>query len=410
MSRSGPRALALFLSVALTACAEPPSAVVAPTSAPPAEVSATPTISPTASPRPTASNTPVTIPEGVAQLEGALRSLATWRPDREALILEQPGPIFGRLLLALPLDGSAPVPLVGFEQGESTGWDVRPNGSLAISILLDDGRSARIAVWDSATGRANWATPAESGVLHQFPVWSADGASLYYSAIRPPDSLGLFRVAANGGRPTRILAPEGSGGNPERLTTDGGGLVWSRVQSGGSVDVLDLRTGRNTTFDASASAIAPSWRGTQPRALVIKDICCSGPPAGTLYVWDDRQGVGRAIFGRELAADDSVSAAVWDPSGERLVAAVWDFAISGEISQALVLMNEDGQERVRLPETEDAIDLHWARAGIVFMRPGGGRSGGHGIGTEVLIVDPAGGTPRQLYRGEPILRARLISP
>jgi hypothetical protein len=407
------RAAAAVMAVLLIACSPtqvtPPSPPVA---TPVTTQSPSPSPLAVASPTPsfTLAPTPSAVP--LTELGGLLGSFAKgWRPTGETLIIEQPADQGGRVLSALPLDGMPPVPLVAYGQGGPADWAVRADGTALAISLLDTPTSARIAIWDAATATARWATPAQTGVLHISPLWSVDGRSIYYSAIRPPDAdLGFFRVGATGLAPARVKPPEGNGGTLEGLTPDGGGLVWSRVQAGGSAEVFDPRSGRNVSFDPDSAARATSWRSAQPRALVIEGGCCAGAPAGTLHVWDDREGVARAIFGRELSADDGVSAAAWDPSGKRIVAAVWDLAVSMSGARSLVVMNEHGGERSSLPGTTDVIGLLWARGGIVFTRPGGPQSGGHGVGTEVLIVDPSGGVPRQLLRGETVLRMALVSP
>lgn len=393
--RMGPRGAATLALLVITACAPAPPVV-------PAPAGATATASPTPPPTvvvnpPTAppSGSPTATALAIPQLDGLIRSLTpSWRPTGEAVVLQVPGGIDGSLVMAMGLDGSPSIPLLAF--GPSEGWDIRRDGSAIAISLLTGPSSARIAVWESGTGRARWVSPAESGVLHRSPVWSPDGGAVYYSALQPPDDRGIFRVGASGGSATRVRAPEANGAEILGFTPDGRGLVWSRVQAGGSVEVLDLSSGRNTSFDPTITASARSWRAARPRALVITGGCCAGQIGkGTLTVWDDVAGTARPIFGTDLSANDGVRDADWDPAGTRLVAIVHDLAVpSSEIAGALTLMDEHGRERSSLPGTEGAVAVEWGHSGILYVK-----ASVETMTADLFLAQPSGGAPVRIFSG-----------
>lgn len=353
--------------------------------------------SPTATPSPTPFVVPSPAPSQIllptpsplptfTDLEGTLRTLAVgWAPKGETVIVQQPAGLDGAVLTAVPLDaGQQPVPLLAFAAGAD--WDVRPSGS-AIAISLARGLgTTRIAIWDARTGSTRWVTPDEPGVLQGSPVWSADGGFIFYSAIRPPDDLGIFRVTASGGAPSRIRAPEGFGGRLEGLTPDGRGLVWARNQAGSSTEVLDLRTGRNSGYPGGNSSGA-RWRSQQPRALLVVGNCCVGH-RGTLVVWDDVTGEQRMIYGSELTPQEAVGSADWDPDGTRIVVSVFDTTTNS--TMALTTMDEFGRARTPLAGTEGAVDVRWLDSGIVYFKV---TEAGDGD----MILLPPGGAPRAFF-------------
>jgi hypothetical protein len=309
----------------------------------------------------------------------------------------------GSILVAVPLDGSAPsgVQLLAF--GQSAGWEVRPDGrAFAIALLTGVGTS-RIATWDPLTGASRWVTPAEPGVLHRTPVWSADGRSIYYSALRPPEGLGIFRIAADGSGRVRIRAPEETGAELQRLTPDGRGLVWARIQAGNSAEVLDLATGGNASFDPTLAATSAGWRAAQPRGLVIAGNCCVESGRGTLYLWDDKAGTRRAIYGTELTPQEGVGSADWDTEGKRIVLSVYDTTISHDVAGPLVVMDENASGRTAIAGTEGATDVRWRSSGILYIK------GTAAAGAELWLV-PSGGPPGMLFRGGYLGAWRIVAP
>lgn len=399
------RGLIVVAAFSLGACLPAELRAPEPTSAPSptATASQTPFVIPSPAPSATLVPTPSPGPP-LTDLGGLLRSLATdWEPRGETAILQQPGGLDGSILVAVPLDGSASsgVRLLAF--GQSAGWDVRRDGgAFAIALLTGPG-SSRIAAWDPRTGTARWVTGDEPGVLQTTPVWSAGGRSIYYSAFRSAEDLGIFRVGAEGGARVRIRAPEGSGAQLQRLTPDGRGLVWARVQAGNSAEVLDLASGRNASFDTTLAATATGWRAAQPRALVVAGNCCVAPGRGTLYLWDDQAGTRKAIYGTELTAQEGVGSADWDTEGKRIVVAVFDTTISRDVPGPLVIMDENAAGRTTIAGTDGATDVRWMNAGIVYVK------GTDAAGAELWLVPPSGG-PRVLFRGGYLASWRLVAP
>lgn len=368
---------------------------------------ATPSPTPVVVPSPAPSQTLIPTPSPgppLTDLGGLLRSLTTgWEPKVETAILQQPGGLDGSILIAVALDGSVPsgVQLLAF--GQSAGWEVRPDGSAFAIALLTGPASSRIATWDPLTRASRWVTPDEPGVLQTTPVWSADGRFIYYSALRSAADLGIFRVGADGGGRVRIRAPEQAGTQLQRLTPDGRGLVWARVQAGASAEVLDLATGRNSSFDPTVAAIAAGWREAQPRALVIAGNCCVESGRGTLYLWDDRAGTRRAIYGTELTPQEGVGSADWDAEGKRIVMSVYDTTISRDIAGPLVVMDENAAGRTAIAGTEGATDVRWTSAGILYIK------GTPTAGAELWLVPP-GGRPGMVFRGGYLAAWKVVAP
>jgi len=301
------------------------------------------------------------------------------------------------------VDGSVPsgVQLLAF--GQSAGWEVRRDGSAFAIALLTGPGSSRIAAWDPRTGASRWVTGDEPGVLQTTPVWSADGRSIYYTAFRSAEDLGIFRIGADGGGRVRIRAPEGSGAQLQRLTPDGRGLVWGRVQAGNSAEVLDLATGRNASFDPTLGATASGWRAAQPRALVVAGNCCVASGRGTLYLWDHQAGTRKAIYGTELTPQEGVGSADWDGEGKRIVVSVFDTTISRDVSGPLVIMDENASGRTTIAGTDGATDVRWRSSGILYIK------GTPTAGAELWLV-PTGGTPRMLFRGGYLGAWRVVVP
>jgi Tol biopolymer transport system component len=76
-------------------------------------------------------------------------------------------------------------------------------------------------------------------------MWSPDGASLFYVGSGADGKTAIFRIGADGAGKKQIPGSEGFAESIRGLTPDGAGLVWSRGQAGGSVEVLDMATGVN---------------------------------------------------------------------------------------------------------------------------------------------------------------------
>lgn len=397
--------VAILLLVLCTGCLPAELRAPEPTVAPTVTATASPSPLVVPSPGPSATLIPTPSPgPPLTDLGGLLRSLSTgWEPAGETAILQQPGGLDGSILVAVPLYQGAPptVQLVAF--GQSAGWDVRSDGSVFAIALLTGPGSSRIAAWDPVSGASRWVTPDEPGVLQTTPVWSVNGRNLYYAALRGAEDLGIFRIGADGDARTRVRAPEGAGGQLQQLTPDGRGLVWARIQAGGSAEVLDLATGRNASFDPTLVAVAAGWRQAQPRALVISGNCCVESGRGTLHLWDDQAGTRRAIYGTELTPQEGVGSADWDPEGKRIVVSVYDTTISRDISGPLVIMDENASGRTTVAGTEGAADVRWRRAGILYVR------GTPTAGAELWLVQP-GGTPGMVFSGGYLAAWKVITP
>ena len=224
-------------------------------------------------------------------------------------------------------------------------------------------------------------------------MWSADGSLLYYASSRGTTDLGIWRIRADGTQNTLIRKADGkyAGVVLRGLTPDGSALGWAYVRAGGSVAVFDLVTGTDRVFDDTTSASVETWRVARPRALVLVGGGGAGPPPGTLVLWDDVSGTKKTLLGPGIAGSpDGVYGADFDPTGSRIVIAA--YARIGAIDgSALNLIDLNGANRTVIAGSEGAQQVLWFRAGIVFTRKSA--SGG----TDVLFIQPAGGTPVTLY-------------
>jgi Tol biopolymer transport system component len=393
--------LSLILAGCLPADLRAPPPADTPTAT--ATASPSPVVIPSPAPSMTLIPTPTPGPP-LTDLGGLLRSLTTgWEPKGETAVLQQPGGLDGSILVAVPLDGSAPAGVQLLAFGQSAGWEVRPDGSAFAIALLTGPGSSRIASFDPRTGASRWVTADEPGVLQTTPVWSADGRSIYYAALRSAEDLGIFRIGADGRGRVRIRAPEQAGAQLQRLTPDGRGLVWARVQAGNSAEVLDLATGRNSSFDPTLAATSGGWREAEPRALVVAGNCCVESGRGTLYLWDDKAGTRRAIYGTELTPQEGVGSADWDPDGKRIVVSVYDTTISRDVAGPLVVMDENASGRTAIAGTEGATDVRWRSSGILYIK------GTATAGAELWLV-PSGGPPGMLFRGGYLGAWKVVAP
>jgi hypothetical protein len=373
-------------AASLTSASPTPAAVA--TSATPTAVPSTPTVA--ASPSPTVA---------APTLEALLRPLvATWRPSEPVLLVERPE---GEdlTLIAVPVAGAPAKPLVTIhQQGFPLGYALRDDGSmLAVAIPIVPGTS-RIAVLDFASGTRRWLTDEEPDVQQATPVWAADGAFLYYAAQSYLSTgitdHGIFRIRSDGSEKTRVRSPEQNGAALRGLTPDGRGLVWARLREGGAVEVLDLVSGQNRSFDESTAANALSWRRAQPRALVMVGGCCGGPPGGSLALWDDVLGSSTMLLGVQSTPPLGVIAASWEPGGQRFAATVIP-RTSNRFDTSVFVYDAAGRQLSAVADTERAQQILWLPMGIVFARATTAPPSGS---TEILLVQAAGGLPVSLYR------------
>jgi hypothetical protein len=277
-------------------------------------------------------------------------------------------------------------------------WQLRADAAaLAVSLYVSADTS-RIATWDLLTGALRWVTPDEPGVQVGGPVWSADGGSIYYGSSRPTTTsytdLGILRVAADGSGRTRIHGPDGNGGLPQHLTPDGRGLVWSRIQAGGSVDVLDLTTGVDRTFDPTSATSDASWRAARPRGLVLTGVCCAGPAggSGTLHLWDDVAGSATALLGPTFTPPIAVGGADWDPSGTRIAVVAYDRANGAfPTSASIAILDPVSGVRQPVPGTDGAVQMRWLPSGIVY------NTSVFGGPNDLILISPDGSGKTTLH-------------
>jgi WD40 repeat protein len=400
----GAGVLAVIVVIAAIAFA-PRSTVIdtpAPTSAP---------ITSTARPSQAASQIPASSAPGATtsprqDLASLLHPLvASWRASGPVLLVEHSdGP--GATLLAVPLHGGTATPLVTLPNPIQLGYALRDDGSVLAVALAISTNTARIAIWDLASGSTRWLTEEESGVTLSTPVWSEDGSLLYYAAHTSAGQaglvdLGIFRVRSDGTQKTRVRAPDENGAQLRGLTPDGRGLVWDRIRAGGAVEVLDLASGVNHSFDETTTASVVSWRGTQPRALVMVGGCCAGRPGGSLALWNDATGSSTMLLGIQSTPPVAVTSAAWEPNGARFAAAVVDRASVNYFGSVLIY-DADGEQLAAVAATDGAQQVLWLPMGIVFTRASGAR------GIEIVLASVNGGTQVSLYKDPSAIFIRSV--
>lgn len=121
-------------------------------------------------------------------------------------------------------------------------WTLPADGH-AIAVLVT--HAQRVAVWDFGSARFSWATDHRAGISEIPPVWSSHGTWLYYAT--EPDALDsykgtMYRVHADGSDRTALAAFEHLAA-VSGDTRDGRSVIWSRDESGGTVEILDVATG-----------------------------------------------------------------------------------------------------------------------------------------------------------------------
>ena len=405
----------LAVAVAIAAISLAPGSTVSASPSPTAASSEATAASsaPTASPSEAASQTPALPPPTTTTSPGDLASLvhplvASWRPSGPLLLIER-SDAPGATLLAVPLDGGAATPLVALPSPVQLGYDLRDDGSVLAVALAINANTARIAIWDLASGTTRWLTEEEPGVMQSTPVWSADGSLLCYAAHASAGEaglvdLGIFRVRGDGTQKTRVRGPDQNGAQLRGLTPDGRGLVWDRIRAGGAVEVLDLASGTNHSFDETTAAALVSWRRAQPRALVIVGGCCAGRPGGSLALWNDTTGSSTMVLGIQSTPPIAVTSAAWEPGGGRFAAAVVDRASASNFG-SLFIYDADGRQLAAVAATDGAQQVIWLPMGLVFTRASGAR------GTAIVLASVTGGTEATLYQdpGSILIRS-VVAP
>lgn len=381
-------AIGVVIVVVISACSSsvPPAATSAASSPTPTAITAATSAAPTAA---TASPTGRVLPPGITDLAQVFKPLASaWRPTGTTLVVARAIVSGDITLVAVPLGPrgatGAPIPIVSFVPDT---WALRADGG-ALAVSVWTGHGARIVIWDVRSGGARWLTPDEPGKSDLSPLWSRDGTSIYYvSSGDDGKSLGMFQIGADGSGQRQIREAEGFGGSLEGLTPDGGGLVWSRTQAGGSVEILDLASGVNRHI--ADNARAQSWRSRQPRALVSVGGCCAGRPGGELVLWNDVAMTSRVVAVRGPAGDPAWGGGAWDPTGTRIAAGRYDSTSPYEAT--LVVIDAESGALQPIPDTRGVANVLWLSEGIVFTRP-------LRIGVEVMLLPDGGGPAVSVYQ------------
>jgi hypothetical protein len=391
---AGVGALVVALVIVAVALSPRPVANVLPSSA---ATSTAPTATPTPSLSAPASAAATALARP-AELASLLRPLVTtWSPAAPFLLIER-SELPGISLVAVPLAGGAATPLVSLPSPLGLGYDLRDDGSALVVALPTAANTGRIAIWDLAAGTTRWLTDEEPGVSNATPIWSEDGSLIYYAAqtyvaqTNRLADLGIFRVRRDGTGKTRLRAPEENGAQLRGLTPDGRGLVWARIRAGGSVEVLDLVSGQNHSFDETQSASVLSWRASRPRALVMVGGCCAGRPGGSLALWDDVAGSSKVLMGIQSAPSVAVTSAAWEPRGARFAAAVVE-SLSPAYFGSVSVYDAEGRRLAAIAGTDGAQQVLWLPMGIVFTRA---MDTG---GVEIVLTPVSGGSALRLYQG-----------
>lgn len=398
------------LAFAISACSAPPAVVPSPSTTPSAPL--TPPVSASPTPlatRPAAtaspSQTPFATPTPITDVSQVFRPVSTgWRPSGPTILVATADARGNLDLVGVPLGSSGvsspPVSILSFASGA---WDIRPDGG-AIAVAVATDRGARIATFDLGAGLAGWVTPPEPGTIGAMPVWSKDGAWLYYgwpgTAASNNFTGTVRRIRPDGSGQANIATLERFGGL-QALTPDGRAVIWSRSQEGGSAELLDVATGVNRHVD-DVAGIA-SVRSRQPRYLVTSGGCCAGFPGGALVLWDDTTLASRTIAARTNVPHVGWGAAAWDPTGTRIVAGRFDDASPYRAS--LGYLDPDTGAFQPIAGTLGAGPVLWLDEGIVYLS-----YSGNGTESELMFLPNSGAAPVSLYKGTNMYRMVVIRP
>ena len=339
--------------------------------------------------------------------------LPSWRPAGPTIVVDRrPGVGKGHVIVALPLSGAAAVDLVAFP-GDSLTWDIRPDGSKIVASVSTycgsgacDQQATRLAVVDARTGNSRWLTaPDETRSLGN-PLWSPDGAFVYYragTAGTQGADLGIFRIRADGTDATRITdpvppAPASFGqtlstSRPLRVT-ESGLLFWSAFAGERAMlRVRDLASGSDRAFVTDDQCLGVvAWRPAPPGALVVHGGCQT--PGSRLTLWDLRTGAQTLLVDRPAIVYD----ADWDAAGTRIVSAMADGALP---QPQLAFLN--GRDATPIRDTANAFSVRWLPVGIAyttFADPQATPTPDCPFGISMIHFLPgAAGPPRTVYSG-----------
>ncbi|HYK96973.1 MAG TPA: hypothetical protein VEU77_01140 [Candidatus Acidoferrales bacterium] len=399
-------ALAFAICGCSTQSVEVPSASssssVVPVTASAASASPTPLATqPSASPPQTPSPTPMAITD----ISQVFRPLSNgWRPSGPTILVATADARGNLNLVGVPFGpsgaSSPPVSIVSFA---SSAWDVRPDGgALAVAVATD--RGVRIATFNFGAGAASWATPPDPAAPVSMPVWSKDGVWLYYGTggSTPSNNFAgtVHRIHPDGTGHNEIATLERFGGL-QGLTPDGRLLIWSRLQEGGSAELLDVSTGTSRHID-DVTGIA-SIRARPPRYLLTVGGCCAGFPGGSLALWDDVTLASRTIAARTNVPHIGWGAAAWDPGGTRIVAARFDDASPYRAS--LGYLDADTGAFQPIAGTLGAGRVLWLDEGIVFLT-----FSQNGDQSELMLLPSSSTAAISLYKGANMYQMVVVRP
>lgn len=189
----------------------------------------------TSTPPPSASSAAPT-PQSLASLIHPL--VPSWRPSSTTVVVTESVAGGAVRVVAVPVSSGAATALV--EIRSAGGLMMNSDGSAVAVSLSTSPRTARIAVWNPASGASHWVTPADD-LLATDPAWSADGRHIFFARSRvtpggPPESLGIWRVLSDGTGEEQVMAPVrdvGLGITLRAVTPDGRGLVWGKTRTRG---------------------------------------------------------------------------------------------------------------------------------------------------------------------------------
>ena len=359
-------------------------------------------------PSPSASGTPRPSASPAGETEPFVRALVPrWVAAGPTLFVDRrPGVGQGHVIVAVPLGGGAAVDIAGVSSdiGE---WDVRSDSGAIVVASTDhctNGSCApgpnRLAVLDLAAGRAKWITVAD-GTTPVSPVWSPDGAFIYYGAVDSAQAdLGIFRIKADGSERTRVTDPvppqpapfggRSSSSRPHFVTTKDT-LLWTAVVGDRTtLRARDLGTRTDATFVSDEPCVAVlAWRAAPPSALVRHGSCQT--QTARLLLWNLGTGAASVVVDQP----DYVFDAAWDAAGQGIAASI---ARPPDFRSELALINTAG--RATVPGGDAAGELEWTTMGVAFAAAVNGAGADCPFGlSEIRVVVPGRPASTSLYRG-----------
>jgi len=254
---------------------------------------------------------------------------------------------------ALPLSGGEPRTILANAGGSAARWS--PDGSMLV-FSSDRGGSEDIWVVDAAGGAPRQLTTWPGA--EALPIWSEDGAAVYFRADREATLGDVWRVPATGGDPVRI--------------TSNGGILTLCAQPRGvsSLFVIMLGDGPGTF---TAARIRPDgslqvvWDKSSPNCAVPL------PASDSLFISVAVEGGTRATMllpleggpGRQLLPPGRIATAS-SPDGSQLLytfedGAAWDYGI-------LTLADGSTKRVTQTPEDEGGAEWTPDGSALVFRR------------------------------------------